>query len=113
MSEKTVEKKPCAFSGRAVYNEDAIKAFCRVQYAAFKKRNQLTFILLGVALVVLAVCGAIGGTLSVVVGAVGCWILTLPGVVSKSDADKLVAATEGRFSTSKYSFDDKGFDIAT
>lgn len=112
MSEKTVEKKPCAFSGRAVYNEDAIKAFCRVQYAAFKKRNQLTFILLGISLIVLAVCGEIGGTLSVVVGAVGCWILTLPGVVSKSDADKLVAATEGRFSTSKYSFDDKGFDIA-
>ena len=111
MSEKTVSKKPCAFSGRAVYNEDAVKAFCRVQYAAFKKRNQLTFILLGIALIVLAVCGVISGTLSIVVGAVGCWVLTLPGVVSKSDADKLIAAMDGSFGASKYSFDDKGFDI--
>lgn len=111
MSEKKVEKKPCAFSGRAVYNEDAIKAFCKVQYAAFKKKNQITFILCGIAFVVFAVCGVISGTLSIVVGAIGCWILTLPGVVSKSDADKIIAAMDGKFSTSKYSFDDKGFDI--
>lgn len=102
----------CAFSGRVVYDENAIRAFCKVQYAAFKRKSQATFIVCGVAFIVLAVCGVIGGTLSIVVGAVGCWVLTLPGVVSRSDADKLITAMDGKFAASKYSFDDKGVDIA-
>ena len=111
MSEKTAEKKPCAFSGRAVYNENAIKAFCKVQYSAFKKKNQILIVLLGIALIVLAVCGLTKGAASIVIGVIGCWVITLPGVVPKSDADKLIAAMDGKFGTSKYSFDDKGFDI--
>lgn len=103
---------PCAFSGRAVYNEDVIRAFCKVQYATFKKKNQATFIICGIALIALAVCGVIGGTFSIVVGAVGCWVLTLPSVVSKNDADKLITAMDGRYSMSKYSFDDNEIDIA-
>ena len=83
MNEKTAEKKPCAFSGRAVYNENAIKAFCKVQYSAFKKKNQILIVLLGIALIVLAVCGLTKGAASI----------------------------DGKFGTSKYSFDDKGFDI--
>lgn len=72
MSEKTAEKKPCAFSGRAVYNENAIKAFCKVQYSAFKKKNQILIVLLGIALIVLAVCGLTKGAASIVIGVIGC-----------------------------------------
>ena len=94
-----------------MYNENAIKAFCKVQYSAFKKKNQILIVLLGLALIVLAVCGLTKGVASIVVGVIGCWVITLPGVVPKSDADKLIAAMDGKFGTSKYSFDDKGFDI--
>lgn len=111
MKEKSAEKKPAAYTGKATYNEDALNAFCKVQFAAFNKKTQVIAVLIGIALIVLAVSGAIGGTFSIIIGALGCWVVTLPGVFPKSDADKLVKAMNGKFSTSVYSFDDKGFDI--
>lgn len=84
MSEKTAEKKPCAFSGRAVYNENAIKAFCKVQYSAFKKKNQILIVLLGIALIVLAVCGLTKGAASIVIGVIGCWVITLRALFRKA-----------------------------
>lgn len=111
MKEKSAEKKPAAFTGKATYNEDALNAFCKVQFAAFRRSMQVFVVLLGLALVVLAVCGVVSGGVSIIIGALGCWIITLPGVFPKSDADKLIHAMNGKFSTSVYSFDDKGFDI--
>lgn len=111
MKEKTAEKKPAAYTGKATYNEAALTAFCKVQFSAFRRQTQVFVALLGLALVVLAVCGVTSGGVSVILGALGCWIITLPGVLPKSDADRLIAAMQGNFSTSVYSFDDKGFDI--
>ena len=108
-SSNGAESKPL-FTGRVRYNENAIIAFCKVQFSAFRGKKQIGFILGSLIMILAGVSGRLGGAVSTILVLLGCWGPMYLNSIPKNDADKLIKAFDGKFPTSVYSFDRDGFD---
>lgn len=111
-SSNGAESKPL-FTGRVRYNENAIIAFCKVQFSAFRGKKQIGFILGSLIMLLAGVSGRLGGAVSTILVLLGCWGPMYLNSIPKNDADKLIKAFDGKFPTSVYSFDRDGFDISS
>lgn len=111
-SSSGAESKPL-FTGRVRYNENAIIAFCKVQFSAFRGKKQIGFILGSLIMILAGVSGRLGGAVSTILVLLGCWGPMYLNSIPKNDADKLIKAFDGKFPTSVYRFDRDGFDISS
>ena len=111
-SSSGAESKPL-FTGRVRYNENAIIAFCKVQFSAFRGKKQIGFILGSLIMILAGVSGRLGGAVSTILVLLGCWGPMYLNSIPKHDADKLIKAFDGKFPTSVYRFDRDGFDISS
>lgn len=106
------QKQRYVFTGRVKYGEDAIKAFCNVQFAAFQGKKQLGIIILSLLMIIFGVSGKLGLAVSAIFVPLGCCMLTYINFIPRNDAEKLIKAYGGNYPTSHYAFDGAGFDIA-
>lgn len=113
MSNNKQDKSVAAFRAKTHNNEQAMTAFCKVQFSAFQTKKQLIIILISLAMIIVGVSDIVGLAASAFLVPVGCFALMYLSYIPKSDAEKLIKAYDGKFPTSIYSFTDKGFDIVS
>jgi len=115
MSKKKIEnvQQQCRYTARTEYNADCINSFCRARFTLYQKKKQALLVLISIALIAVGAAGLIGNVGAVISIPLGCWLLTAIGSFPKSDADRMIAASEGNFPVSQYTFDETGFSIVS
>ena len=96
------------FKGTIRHTEETIRLLYKTEYHVYEKMRLLTRVVIGAAMIVLALAAGLPLAAQAILLMIGCWLLVSRDFPSTSRADKVVEARHGVFPVMTCTFTDGG-----